>query len=353
MSGRLADLCGLVVLTARLRMPVHTSFSSSSAPPGVGQTVIYSFTSTVSGEVSLNNGPYSAFTAPATVQIRVIWNHQAGNTIYFDTELLQMDVAGGNLPPGVQVRESPTLTSTGSATIETIPGGYMIDSFFDVFTELRNPVNGNWIPSSGSGRLVLKSNQVNCGGPTIVSARSVKDHGGASGGPFGIDLGVVPAAGQVECRVDGPTRIDVVFNGPIVAWDGSADAGDEVIVNSVPAGAVSITGVTVSGSTLRIDLNGVPNRSCLSVWLHGLACDNGSGSPGVGMADVQLRQRVLLGDVGGNGTVSSADINQVKAHGGTTTAANCRMDVNDDGQIGAADVNVIKGNTVSLAVVCP
>src|SRR5215212_8628481 len=56
-----------------------------------------------------------------------------------NTEMLQLDLSGGGLPAGVRIRESPTLASLGKTTIvaDTSSGPYHIDSFFDVFTELR------------------------------------------------------------------------------------------------------------------------------------------------------------------------------------------------------------------------
>src|SRR4030095_16220292 len=64
--------------------------------------------------------------------------------------MLQCEVSGVTLPPGVMLRESPTLQSLGKTTIRPLPGStqYAIDSFFDVFTELSNDGVNSWIPSS-------------------------------------------------------------------------------------------------------------------------------------------------------------------------------------------------------------
>ena len=74
---------------------------------------------------------------------------QPGFTFY-DTEMLQLDIAGGNLPAGMMIRESPTLVSTGKTAISPAPGGgFIIDSFFDVFTELSTDGGSTWEPAIG------------------------------------------------------------------------------------------------------------------------------------------------------------------------------------------------------------
>ena len=80
-------------------------------------------------------------------------------TSVFDTEMLQLDLAGGSagstLPPGVMLRESPTLQSTGQTSITDIGGGqFKIDSFFDVFTELSVDGGQTWTPSNAPLHLV-------------------------------------------------------------------------------------------------------------------------------------------------------------------------------------------------------
>lgn len=193
-----------------------------------------------------------------------------------------------------------------------------------------------------------------CSPPTIVSAQSIKTHGGA--GDFGIGLGVSPASWGIEPRRDGPTRIDVIFDGDIVAEDGTlaAGAGEEVEVTSNPPGAITISDVSIiGGNTLRISLSGVPARACMSVILRGIARDTGGGVPGAVMADATLRQRVITGDVTGNGMVSSADVNKTSAGLGSVTNDNFRCDVDADGTVTSTDINYIKGSTDGTIQTCP
>ncbi len=66
---------------------------------------------------------------------------------FYATEMLSLNLTG--LPFGAQIRESPTLASTGNHSITDVPGGYVIDSFFDVFTELSLDGGATWFPSTG------------------------------------------------------------------------------------------------------------------------------------------------------------------------------------------------------------
>jgi len=69
-----------------------------------------------------------------------------GQTGNFLTEMIAMQLTGTLGPFSVEIRESPTLPSIGQTSILPAGGGYRIDSFFDVFTELS--INGGpWIPN--------------------------------------------------------------------------------------------------------------------------------------------------------------------------------------------------------------
>ena len=58
-----------------------------------------------------------------------------------------VNVTPVSLPPEVSVmlRESTTLASTGQTTIDSAPGGgFMISSFFDIFTEVSLDGGATW-----------------------------------------------------------------------------------------------------------------------------------------------------------------------------------------------------------------
>lgn len=204
---------------------------------------------------------------------------------------------------------------------------------------------------------VYNANLPGCSAPTIVSAESVKTHAGA--GEFGIPMGIAPAVGDVECRLNGVTRIRVTFSGPITAADGCLEVNDEVSVSSTPSAAINVTQVGISTNVLTINLSGVPNRSCLTVVFSGLACDAGAGFPGTAIASFTLNQRVLLGDSvsNGNGFVESNDVSFTKARAslGTVDATSFRADYDADGTVSNADVSRCKA-AASLSqdpITCP
>jgi hypothetical protein len=72
------------------------------------------------------------------------------------TQILALDSSGGQFPPNVDLRCSPTIPSTGTTTFDPLPGGgFHINSFFDIFTELSLDGGETWTPSTGSSRATL------------------------------------------------------------------------------------------------------------------------------------------------------------------------------------------------------
>jgi len=60
---------------------------------------------------------------------------------------MQLVASGDGYPGGVMIRESPTLASGGSGGAQGAgPGGYWIDSFFDIYTELSVDGGQTWAP---------------------------------------------------------------------------------------------------------------------------------------------------------------------------------------------------------------
>jgi len=90
------------------------------------------------------------------VQVRTT-NRNLSATGTFATEIVSMSLSG-NSPMGfVEIREDMQRASTGQTDIQDLGGGlYHIDSFFDVFTELRvGGATGMWIPCDDSTRMYL------------------------------------------------------------------------------------------------------------------------------------------------------------------------------------------------------
>lgn len=137
-----------------LTNPVHSGFTMNQPPPPPGGSQLHTFMSEVSG-VFMGPGitaPVMVPNVPVSVQVVSRPDLDTGDTRFFDTEMLQLDINGG----GLMIRESPTRPSTGQTSVTSLGGGiYQINSFFDVFTELSLDGGQSWIPSDGSLRMDL------------------------------------------------------------------------------------------------------------------------------------------------------------------------------------------------------
>jgi hypothetical protein len=130
-------------------------------PTQVGNDVHETFSSTVDTDI---NAPgiyvgHVQLYGPVSVLIK---DYHVGDLGAFQTEMLSMTLSNPVLP-GILVRESPTLASTGSTSISSDPsvgaGNVRIGSFFDIFTELSLDGGQNWqAQTNGAARVTLQSN---------------------------------------------------------------------------------------------------------------------------------------------------------------------------------------------------
>jgi hypothetical protein len=112
-----------------------------------------------------------------------------GTTVYYDTEMTQLSVAGGGLPLNVQIRESPTKASLGRTTsiaVSVGPAGYQLDSFFDIFTEVSTDSGMSWLPSVAGLATVTLEPQLVVITPVIITSLSgtTLAYGAGGGGRF-------------------------------------------------------------------------------------------------------------------------------------------------------------------------
>jgi plastocyanin len=167
-----------------------------------------------------------------------------------------------------------------------------------------------------------------CKPPQPATAFSRKTHGGA--GTFDIDLMPNTTPG-IECRSGGASNVYqmiVQFSDPVTV------AGATLIT-----GTGSVSGFSVNGGVVTIDLSNIANAQTIVVKLTGVNDGTLSG-------DVPVAMGVLIGDTNGNRAVSASDIGQTKAQsGGAATAANFRTDVNASGSISAADIGLVKSKS--------
>ena len=105
-----------------------------STDPGTGDETDQ-FDATLTGLVDDGSGPQLVtLTGPVKVLVRGKGGATTGS---WDTEILSMDLSGNVGGVDIDIRESPSLPSPGETSVTDIGGGeFVIDSFFDVFTEL-------------------------------------------------------------------------------------------------------------------------------------------------------------------------------------------------------------------------
>lgn len=124
---------------------VHSQFTAGYPPPPPHEDANEQFGSRIDGLVSMDGQNYQPFWASGNMTVHIESGIDSGNTRNFDTEILQLDVSGGSLPPGVLLRESPTEASTGETSITDLGNGYYdIESYFHVYTELSIDGGQTW-----------------------------------------------------------------------------------------------------------------------------------------------------------------------------------------------------------------
>jgi hypothetical protein len=133
----------------------HNRFLQTQPPPPVGGTQVHNFGSTVELDITQPGVGTLHVSAPAQVQVQVHNAGPSGDDQFFETEMLQLDIQGGNLPNGVMIRESPTRASTGETRIRPTAGGFQIGSFFDVFTDISLDGGASWSTSDTPARMEL------------------------------------------------------------------------------------------------------------------------------------------------------------------------------------------------------
>jgi hypothetical protein len=124
-----------------------SGYSNNNPPPPPFGATFFSFTSISSFDLSLDSGQtFVHHIAPCQAFMRVNHIVDSSGVSYFRTEILQLQLQGGSLPPGFMFRESlmPADSSTGLMRMKQVPGGYQIDSFFDIFMQFTSDGGVTW-----------------------------------------------------------------------------------------------------------------------------------------------------------------------------------------------------------------
>ena len=171
--------------------------------------------------------------------------------------------------------------------------------------------------------------QTYVGDPILMRAVSRKVHGAT---PFDVDL---PLSGKpgIECRQGQGANTDqhqivVTFAVPVT-----------VVSAAVTQGTGSVSGTSIAGNDVIVNLTGVANDQTIAVTLFGV-------NDGTGGVNVVVPMSVLLGDTTANGSVNSSDVSQTKAQSGAVvSASNFRTDVTVNGSINSSDVAIVKAQS--------
>lgn len=165
----------------------------------------------------------------------------------------------------------------------------------------------------------------------LVSAVSRKVHGAA--GTFDIKLDPIGPDQGIECRSGGAAgnyQVVMSFASPVTFAAALTDAG-------------SVAGTAINGSSVEINLSGIPNAHVTHVTLQGTTA---GGNP----VDLVVDLPVLIGDTTANATVNASDISETKSQSGNPVsnnegANNFRNDVNANGEINSSDIALVKSKT--------
>jgi hypothetical protein len=131
----------------QIRNVTFLSPTHCDPPPPPGGSIDSFFDIFVELQISNNNGA-SWSPANGTAHCHQRDTTEPNGTI--DTEMLSMNLTGGSLPGSVALQESPSMTSAGQTTVQPVSGGFQINSFFDVFTELSLDGGQSWNPGDNS-----------------------------------------------------------------------------------------------------------------------------------------------------------------------------------------------------------
>jgi hypothetical protein len=142
----------------------HKLFTEWLEPPPFGASQTHTFESQLDFQVSLDGGAqWMEARAPGVMSVKIDTVREFGGRVTYETEVLQLDLAGGDLPAGVRIRESPTWASEGGTSMVAggggggAGGGAAISSFFDIFTEVSTDGGGTWQPAAtGPARMELE-----------------------------------------------------------------------------------------------------------------------------------------------------------------------------------------------------
>jgi len=153
---------GMAIRDLKVWLPDN---SMAMPAPGSPPTTVSANVQTKFWYSTDSGATYQFASSAATAQVRVNNTSSSGaDGVPIGLEVLSLNIAGGGLPAGVMIRESPTLASSGSTTYTwRSEGYYRVNSFFDLAMELTTDGGATWTPAAQS-RYVTSRAQ-----PTVVA----------------------------------------------------------------------------------------------------------------------------------------------------------------------------------------
>ena len=180
---------------------------------------------------------------------------------------------------------------------------------------------------TGSPAMVNIMAPAPCNPLSLNGVVSRKTHGAA--GDFDVNLPLSGSPGIEDRSTGGEHTFVFTFSNNV----GSGNA-------SVTSGTGSVSGRTISGNTMSVQLTGVADHQQLTVTTNGV-----TDTFGQAFADTPVNAVFLMGDTSANSTVNASDVAQTKGSvGATVDGTNFRQDVNANGLINATDVGAVKSN---------
>jgi hypothetical protein len=127
------------------------NFNNSVPLPPVGFTATVYFNFDFDIMLGPLNGTLLPYSGSGVGGMSFTGVSDVGGLKDWNTQMLQLDLVGGTLPSNVRIREAAQPPSLGHLTVNN---GFLVNSFFDVFTELSLDGGQNWAPASEPIHLV-------------------------------------------------------------------------------------------------------------------------------------------------------------------------------------------------------
>lgn len=204
-----------------------------------------------------------------------------------------------------------------------VPGG-----FATAFGQV-NPISSSDPSQSAPHNTDIFFSKIDLSAPlTRIVSRKTQ----GSAGMFDVDLPQSGALGIEPRDGSGKGNYTVVFT----FQNNVTSVGSATVTSGT--GKVASSSIAADRHQYIVNLTGVTNAQRITVTLGNVADSGGNTSRAI-----SATMGVLIGDVNGDGLVTSSDVDQVKAQSNQrVTIANFRDDVTIDGAINGSDMSLVK-----------